>query len=110
MVVENLASKIQGANEALIENPNRKSKMVINLQSGHGGHDVRERINACRRRLRRSRAAAKSDCGEAGRERPAISIDEQSPVGWIGEGATPKVDRRPSPRARFKREEETVRA
>ncbi|HEX8136209.1 MAG TPA: hypothetical protein VF544_01335 [Pyrinomonadaceae bacterium] len=72
---------------------------------------MRERINACRRRLRRSRAASRSGETRDRQERLVISIDEQSPVCWIEEdAAAAAVDHRAPPRARFKREEETVRA
>jgi hypothetical protein len=84
---------------------------VKNPQSGHCGHDVRERINACRRRLRRNRAAAaRSGCCADRGESPALSVDEESPAGWMEEEAGAAVDHGAPPRARFEREEETVRA
>ena len=94
--------------------------------------DMGGRINACRTRLRHTRAmqrvAARSDAaaepqtlsvsplkqssdGErSSQEAGTISVDAESHVDWIEDGAMPEVDRRPSPRARFSTEEETVRA
>jgi hypothetical protein len=92
--------------------------------------DTGERINACRRRLRRSRAMQKMEASDAARreaimiasltgagegerkgaEAERISVAAQSPVDWTEHGAMPEVDRRPPSRARFSTEEETVRA
>lgn len=88
------------------------------------------RIGACRMRLRRTRAMRRAvarnialveapgyapltrsgDGEQSVSEAGTISVNAQSPVDWMEDGAMPEVDRRPSPRARFSTEEETVRA
>lgn len=54
--------------------------------------------------------AVASDGERSAQEAGTISVNAQSHVDWIEDGAMPEVDRRPSPRARFSTEEETVRA
>ena len=99
----------------------RQSK-VQNLKSGM---DMGGRINACRRRLRRSRAMQRAGACDAG-EREAmaspslmpgalvvaetISSDAQSPVALTANGPVSEVDRRPQSCARLSTEEEIVRA
>lgn len=106
----------------------RSESEIQNLKSKM---DMGGRIEACRRRLRRTRAmqraAASYDTTEPealagaplmrsfdgprpGVEAETISHAAPSPVNWIEDGAMPEVDRRPLPRARFSTEEETVRA
>ncbi|HEY6188895.1 MAG TPA: hypothetical protein VIW80_14670 [Pyrinomonadaceae bacterium] len=106
----------------------RSESEIQNLKSKM---DMEGRIEACRRRLRRTRAmqraAASYDATEPeasagaplmrsidgprpGVEAETISHAVPSPVNWIEDGARPEVDRRPPPRARFSTEEETVRA
>ena len=106
----------------------RSESEIQNLKSKM---DMEGRIEACRKRLRRTRAMQRAAAGHdttepealagaptmrsiegphPGVEAETISHAAPSPVNWIEEGARPEVDRRPLPRARFSTEEETVRA
>ena len=98
-------------------------------RGGSGG--VRERIVACRKRLRRERSALKgapvgasereavSDAtrvsafdsrGRATEDAKTVSNSVEASVSWTGHRAVEAVDRPPPGRAGFSTEEEIVRA